>query len=336
MDAYSRLGQILKTVQNLDRRLEVLETRPVNARQVITISGLSDIAERLGLINAGEFRAGNNKPIGGGFVGTRVAWPPMRYPSTSTASSDDFTIVGVNVDSDSSPVLQFGLSAETGQGVFGGGKVTLGVTGTVINSEGWATAIRPLRLYNTTTTPAGGPDTGPHLSLHIGDATAGVPWGIASLSYRDADNDANDKLSYFIHKEKEDDSSIYIHEWEAVDSSGSVGEFKFTMNFWISELQAQLEAVNYDDVKLVVGAGAGDAVIHRDYIEIPQHYLSAVSALSPTQGQLIYIMSDDTAGLSTTINGWYGYLQDTAEVGWVLMDISTASTWIPSGKPSVP
>lgn len=76
--------------------------------------GLSSISPDLGLMEAGEFRAGNGLPPGQGFSGTRLAYPALSYGGST------YHIVGVSND-----VLQFGLDATTGKAVAGAGSVTL-------------------------------------------------------------------------------------------------------------------------------------------------------------------------------------------------------------------
>lgn len=104
MSDYSQILDKLDELQN------TLNTLKVTAQQVAIQEGLSDISERMGLIQSGEFRTGNSKEPGGGFSGVRMGYPPFSY------SSDLWNLVGIAND-----VLQFGLNAANGKAYFGGG-----------------------------------------------------------------------------------------------------------------------------------------------------------------------------------------------------------------------
>ncbi len=111
----------------------------IPARQIAITGGLSDIDNNLGLINAGEFRAGNNRYPGDGFSGMRIAYPPMSY------SNSEWNIVGISND-----VLQFGIRASDGVLVAGADAVVLDQNGISIldgtndnNLIRWVTAASP-------------------------------------------------------------------------------------------------------------------------------------------------------------------------------------------------
>jgi len=95
------------------------------ATQVIVINGLSDIDVNLGLIMAGEFRAGNQNAPGQGFSGMRMGYPAFTY------AGDPWNFVGVEND-----VMQVGISATDGKLYAGGGVVVLDVYGISINPPG--------------------------------------------------------------------------------------------------------------------------------------------------------------------------------------------------------
>ncbi len=103
----SEYSQILSKLDELQTALNNLK---VTAQQVALQEGLSDLSERLGLIQSGEFRAGNSKEPGGGFSGVRMGYPPFTYESSL------WNLVGIAND-----VLQFGLSASDGKAYFGAG-----------------------------------------------------------------------------------------------------------------------------------------------------------------------------------------------------------------------
>ena len=133
------LDAIWNEVQRLNEKLDALPGLiEVNGNQVKVVS-LDELSETLGLIKAGEFRAGNLRAPGDSFSGTRIGYPGFYYPATSTASSDLYNIVGVDADT-----LQFGLRSSDGVAVFGGGFIELsdrgeifGVSVGALNSLSW-------------------------------------------------------------------------------------------------------------------------------------------------------------------------------------------------------
>jgi hypothetical protein len=111
-DIRAELENFRKAIENL------IETKITDAKNIRVINGLSDISEKLGLIQSGEFRSGNGKQPGYGFSGVRIAYPYLSYDDRQ------WNIAGLNNDK-----LQFGIDATTGQAVFAGGSVTMGQDG---------------------------------------------------------------------------------------------------------------------------------------------------------------------------------------------------------------
>ena len=126
------IEDILTIAEDIRQYIIDLPTRLlVSAGQIVIYSGLSDISESLGMIQAGEFRAGNrNDPgtflktavAGTGFTGMRMAYPALTYNLGVTPT--EFHLVGINDD-----VLQFGVNATNGTLVAGAGAVVLSATG---------------------------------------------------------------------------------------------------------------------------------------------------------------------------------------------------------------
>jgi hypothetical protein len=117
------LDDIKKLIEQLKNELiSQLSQRKISAKQVLVSNGLSDISERLGLIQSGEFRSGNSKEPGQGFSGVRIGYPAFVY------DGDSWNIVGINNDD-----IQFGLSAENGRAYFAGGQAYLGADAFIIN-----------------------------------------------------------------------------------------------------------------------------------------------------------------------------------------------------------
>lgn len=102
---------------------ELLYRVKIGGSQII-VQGLDEISGNLGLVVAGEFRAGIGMP-GRGFTGVRIGSPGWTY------GRDRYSIVGINND-----VLQFGLSNTDGKMYAGGGAVVLSDNGLVIQSNG--------------------------------------------------------------------------------------------------------------------------------------------------------------------------------------------------------
>ena len=153
MSVSERLNEILRLQRDIQQEVELLGSRGITPSQIIIVNGLSDIAERLGLINAGEFRAGNNKAMGDGFSGVRMGYPGFYYPRNSTASTDYYHLVGVDGDT-----LQFGLRASDGAALFGGGADVLDKYGIhVYDTDGKPAfvALSQLEVINSETFGAG-------------------------------------------------------------------------------------------------------------------------------------------------------------------------------------
>jgi len=114
---------VLALLQKIEADLVNLpKTLLLGANQIVIVTGLSDLSESLGMIQAGEFRSGNRLEIGSGFSGMRTAYPPMTYNLGATPTL--WNLVGVNAD-----VLQFGVRASDGTLVAGGGAVVLSSSG---------------------------------------------------------------------------------------------------------------------------------------------------------------------------------------------------------------
>ena len=108
------LIQIKQLLIDLPARLKI-------ATQQITVTSLSDLSETLGLVKAGEFRAGNNKEPGNGFTGMRMGYPSFTY------NGSEYNFAGVENDS-----LQTGFSSTDSKFIFANGNAYIdadGITG---------------------------------------------------------------------------------------------------------------------------------------------------------------------------------------------------------------
>jgi hypothetical protein len=136
------LQQLLDVLNDINMRVQGIASRQAIAgtTQVIVVSGLSDITPQLGLITAGEFRAGNGREPGLGFSGVRIAYPAMVY------GGSQWHVVGINND-----ILQFGLRATDGVALAGGGVVTLDANGISISVTTAPSSVRSIKFLDGAT-----------------------------------------------------------------------------------------------------------------------------------------------------------------------------------------
>ena len=128
------LAEIQALVEQIKNDLPLLINRSqIAPKQIVIVNGLSDMSERLGLLQAGEFRSGNGKEPGFLFSGVRIGYPAFAY------AGDTYNFVGVQND-----VLQVGISADDGKLYFGAGTgvlnssgIELQASGLLINSNGY-------------------------------------------------------------------------------------------------------------------------------------------------------------------------------------------------------
>jgi len=124
MATLEQLEQILIDIRDMVNKLPNSMLLPPRS---IRLKYLSDFTNNLGLITAGEFRAGNEREPGDGFSGVRMSYPPVIY------GAKEWNIVGVESDT-----MQFGISASDGNLCAGGGGVVLNSDGIVIkDSNEW-------------------------------------------------------------------------------------------------------------------------------------------------------------------------------------------------------
>lgn len=120
MDRTAEIRDLLLQIQTqIDELPDRLKSA---AKQVTVYQGLSEISERLGIIRAGEFRAGNNREPGRGFSGMRMAYPDLEYENLG------WSLVGVNNDR-----LQFGVSSGDGKLYAAAGKLLIDQNSVTLN-----------------------------------------------------------------------------------------------------------------------------------------------------------------------------------------------------------
>ncbi len=128
------LAEIQALVEQIKSDLPALVNRSkIAPKQVVIVNGLSDMSERLGLIQAGEFRTGNGNEPGFSFSGVRIGYPAFAY------DGDVWHFAGVNDD-----VLQVGINALDGKlyfgagtGILNSGGIELQASGLLVNSNGY-------------------------------------------------------------------------------------------------------------------------------------------------------------------------------------------------------
>ena len=146
----------------------------------------SDEYDDLGVMNSGEFRAGEGEP-GNGFTGTRMGFPPFEY------GGREWHLVGVYNDN-----LMVGINAETGMMLFAGGQGSLDDSGLTL--EGILNAAR----FKAVAVDAGGTEITRYgrLEMIIPD---GQTEPVLSLTFSD-----------------EPEETLYIsnHNWNTGDLTG--------------------------------------------------------------------------------------------------------------------
>lgn len=136
-DIYELLKQIKEDLPS------AIANSQISPSQVVILKGISELSDSLGLVQAGEFRAGNAKEPGFGFTGVRIGYPPFSYASLL------WNIVGVSND-----VLQFGLSAADGKAYFGGGVNVIDQYGIHVYDAGGKPALIALAAAETVNSEA--------------------------------------------------------------------------------------------------------------------------------------------------------------------------------------
>lgn len=114
---------VFDSIKIIQDHVIALLNKPIPAQNLVTLTGLSDIDTRLGLITAGEFRTGNMVPPGAGFSGVRTMYPGASY------GGEIWNIMGISND-----VIQFGLRASDGAALAGAGAVVINANGITIIS----------------------------------------------------------------------------------------------------------------------------------------------------------------------------------------------------------
>jgi hypothetical protein len=183
------LENLLLDIQSSVSR--ILNGLSVSGNQVIVVGGLSDISQDLGLIKAGEFRAGKGTP-GRGFTGVRIGSPGWSYDTDKT-----YSITGINND-----VMQFGLCNEDGAIYAGAGAVKLDVDGFQIIGEGSTDINKRIKFrYNSSGTlytmmeflsDYGAPG-GNMTAYFIARRPLSAPWSDTTLSLRVIDSNPSGK-----------------------------------------------------------------------------------------------------------------------------------------------
>lgn len=154
----------------------IIRNTRVGANQVVVVSGLSEMSEQLGLIQAGEFRTGNGKEPGFGFSGGRFGWPGFEY------DGDTYFLAGVDND-----IIQIGMRIEDGTLVFGVGTGVLDEGGIELLAAGFLDDSRGYKFVDSNGNILGGTyvwSDGTFNVIRLRNAIVGVPTGQAFVDAR--------------------------------------------------------------------------------------------------------------------------------------------------------
>ena len=119
------IDDVLRLLRDIDADVQSIGPRIQIVGPQIIVTGLADISKNLGVVQSGEFRAGNSLEPGFGFTGGRFGWPGFNYGGT------EYFLAGVDDD-----VLQVGLSLTDGKVYAGEGNVILDSGGIRILDDG--------------------------------------------------------------------------------------------------------------------------------------------------------------------------------------------------------
>jgi hypothetical protein len=112
------LQKIADLLQQINHKIEDLPANLKIATKQIFVNKISEFSNNLGLMTAGEFRAGNGKEPEHGFTGTRMVHPAVWF------NGRPYHLFGVDTD-----VFQIGWNSQTGQLDAGDQNVTIGKNG---------------------------------------------------------------------------------------------------------------------------------------------------------------------------------------------------------------
>lgn len=194
------LSDILATLNQLrDELPEIVARAKFTPKQIAILSGLSDISERLGVIQAGEFRAGNGIEPGHGFSGARLSYPGLTYNSVIfflTALLNDTPHLGLSLDGDiaagtdiSAPAttsLRFFPIDETYNGeAMGAGDLLIGGGAAGKPNILWDASAGELKFRNGTTVmnKISGTSSLYSVGASVRDNSVTLPIGITTVSF---------------------------------------------------------------------------------------------------------------------------------------------------------
>jgi hypothetical protein len=130
-----RLGDRLYNKDSLKARLKQSKRGVNKAGKIPRVNSLDELSSRLGLIESGEFRVGNQKEPGKNFTGVRLVYPGVDY------GGDLYNLVGVNSD-----VIQWGGRVSDGVFVAGGGVVSLDADGITLDATDLSPTVQSTRI----------------------------------------------------------------------------------------------------------------------------------------------------------------------------------------------
>lgn len=310
--------QILQRIEAMIAEIIALPQRlTVVGGQVQVHAGLSDISVNLGVVTAGEFRAGNGRDPGKGFTGVRIAYPGMTY------SGSDWHIVGVNNDA-----LQFGLRATDGVAVAGGGVVTLNSNGISIDvpTSGVVDVIRSYRFVS-------GSSVQSYVSAYINTGS-----NINSIVVEAVDATRHNVIGITAPKYSSRNASVVLSAGSAslslshIDSSGSIVITASAKTVSVS--QSSISSADPSSALSVVGGLhtglTASAELNSVYIELRTAQWAAGS-LSNQRAIRIIAPTYSFVGASTITNAATVYIEGAPVAGTNATITNNYALWVDAG-----
>lgn len=315
------LHEIQALVEQIKSDLPLLVNRSqIAPRQIVTITGLSDISERLGLVQAGEFRTGNGLEPGYGFSGVRMGYPAFVY------DGDTWNIVGVNND-----VMQVGVRSFDGKLYAGGGKVILDADGIkVINENDSSDPF--IRLYDSDLLLRGSLMTSVNGNLEL------IAWGYSPEAAR--------KL---VLRAQHDSGATNIATLEVISNHVGGGNDYITLSADHVVFNPNLDDADFrvygTSATPMLDVNAGDETVEIMGQDALHHYIPftmyAASAINISVTTIVFIASTDNWTLYSWRQSWlvvttndgsnYWTIEIVDKNGAILTNVDTtgaaANTW---------
>lgn len=215
----------------------------IGANQVTIVSGLSEMSEQLGLVQAGEFRTGNGKEPGFGFSGGRFGWPGFEY------DGDTYFLAGIEND-----IIQIGMRIEDGTLVFGIGTGVLDEGGIELLAAGASDDSRGYKFVSDSGNILGG------LYQYYSDSAG---WNI--LRMRNVFNPIYLDAQVYVDSRGANSATAYLTA-DASDYAGDVGIFSVTQDATQNASRVETSGLSAIElgVVLTTPTNLNRVIIHED------------------------------------------------------------------------